>query len=99
MTTRDFEVRFYVEQANGTKTLSHKHKETWEKLDLFCPRCGAKTVWRDTGFGDIYVGGQHICASCGGSFYLPDGILDHNCPQDDLRIQCLRNAENNTTTP
>lgn len=43
----------------------HSHRERWERSDLYCPKCGLRTVWRCSGEGDYYLGADHLCHNCG----------------------------------
>jgi DNA-directed RNA polymerase subunit RPC12/RpoP len=55
-----------------------RYKVTYESINLFCPYCGKKSLWRDHGPGDHYVGQEYLCISCRQIFYLPDS--DFNQP-------------------
>ena len=50
--------------------LGHCCTQTFETTALHCPRCGAASVWVETGPGDYYQGPKHICIACGGAFYV-----------------------------
>lgn len=49
-------------------------KLVWEETPLYCPNCGARTVWCESGEGDYYRGPDHGCTSCRHSFALPGGV-------------------------
>ena len=56
-----------------------RHVE-WEFLpETFCPGCGHKGVWHETGSGDYYVGEDYGCTACGSKGCMWDtsgGTLD-----------------------
>lgn len=84
--TKNVQVNYYT----GSR-FTHSYGEKWEKIDLYCPKCGKKEVWHDTGPGDIDVDEQHLCTSCSHSFYLPGGVSD-TCGHDadEQRLSALR---------
>lgn len=86
-----FDVAYYSE-ATGTKVFSHSYHEEWEKLDIHCPACAEKSVWRNSGPGDYYIEAQHICEACGVEFYLPGGIEACRTEQDKQRLHTLRSS-------
>ena len=68
---------------------SHPYTEVWEKEELYCPKCGKKSVWAECSEGDYYVGNQYICLDCESSFFLPNGIM-YPGPNDQQRIDQLK---------
>ena len=52
----------------------HSNEETWKRIDIFCPACGKKEVWREEDWGDYYVGEEYLCTACGASFHLAGGL-------------------------
>lgn len=78
---------------------NHSSSHTYKHTALHCPGCGAKTVWRDTGGGDLYLGATHICISCKGVFCMPDAVFTGK--MDDAEYQTynairshIRNSHN-----
>lgn len=45
---------------------------------LFCPHCAARSIWRETGDGDYYVGVEWRCSACGAMFRDAPGEPDDN---------------------
>lgn len=43
----------------------------WQSEDLYCPQCGARSVWRENDGGDYYVGEAYVCTSCSNYFHMP----------------------------
>jgi predicted RNA-binding Zn-ribbon protein involved in translation (DUF1610 family) len=90
----------YFSRQSAEKKWSHKYAEEWEKLELFCPKCGKQDVWHETGTGDYYVEEQYMCAACGASFYLPSGIHERcGDDQNEQRFSVLSNNAQDHTTP
>ncbi len=52
---------------------SHHYWEEYETSDFYCPKCGAKEVWVESGSGDYYEGPAHFCSNCEFSFTMPSG--------------------------
>lgn len=38
------------------------YTESWERTELWCPRCGGVSVWIEGGAADIEF--DHLCVSC-----------------------------------
>jgi hypothetical protein len=72
--------------------LGHSYDEDWEATEFFCPFCGKKRVWSDSGPGDYYMGPLRLCLACGVSFSGPDGGGAANA-EDLQRLEALRNGE------
>jgi len=87
------DINYYSHQY-GEKKFSHKSTEEWEKVKLFCPKCGEQNVWHETGAGDYYADEQYMCATCGSSFYLTGGINERNenDDQNEQRFFVLSNS-------
>ena len=65
--------------------------EEWAPLPaLYCPACGQKSVWHETGPGDYYVEELHLCIACGSQFYLPGGICPQSTDPHDANNQRIR---------
>lgn len=52
---------------------SHKTKSSYERTDFYCPNCGERKVWCETGEGDYYIGVPFLCVGCDNLFYIPTG--------------------------
>ena len=72
--------------------LGHSYRETWNATDLYCPSCGAKKVWVESGAGDYYEGPGHLCVECGADFTMPRLGLG-NSWQDKQRREAILGAE------
>ena len=83
-------IEFEVKYSNGKGEFMHSHMEEWEKTELFCPHCGKRGVWHDTGGGDYYVGETFICPACRHRFYLPSGVSPCDKKQDAQRLENLK---------
>lgn len=81
-----FDVKYY----KGDGTFSHKYEECWEESDLYCPKCGLKSVYVECGAGDYYDGNKHICINCESTFYLPDSPQPSTDDSDLQRVAALR---------
>ena len=86
------EVTLTVEYRAG-----HEREETWELLEIFCPECGEKRVWREMSDGDYYVGPSYLCAACGGGGQIlfcgsPDIVHDLHESTDEQRLTAIRKA-------
>jgi hypothetical protein len=93
MTDVKFSVNYFKTTADRTgNEFSHSYDETWEHTDLHCLRCGEKDLWRDEGPGDYYAGPQHLCASCGATFHLPDEVRDAHGEQNAQRLAEIRSS-------
>lgn len=57
----------------------------YDLTKLFCPGCGARTVWVEWGDGDYYQGREHICASCALICFL-DGCESPSRLQNDPAV-------------
>ena len=44
----------------------HHYVDDWERLEIFCPECGKRAIWRECNEGDYYVGPSYLCSECGG---------------------------------
>ena len=86
---KTFDVLYYKKLPGRDREFSHKYSEPWEKTDIFCPRCGKQEVWFCNNVGDHYLGEQHICTACKGTFYLPSGVGDATGVQDEQRLAHL----------
>ena len=74
--------------------LGHTRGERWESLDIFCPECGEKHVWREMSAGDYYVGPSYLCAACGGGgqiLFGPAAVLAVD-NYDNQRLAAIRAA-------
>ncbi len=79
----------YYSDKKGEKVISHQYSESWKSTQFFCPACGERAVWkREDGLGDYYLEQQHLCLSCGTSFYLPGGA-DRGSKLDEQNRQRL----------
>lgn len=72
----------------------HSYCEEWERIDYFCPACGAKDVWHETSVGDYYVGEEHMCRKCGASFYIPNLVAKPKQRdwQHEQRLSAIRSV-------
>ncbi len=85
------EVRVDVHYRAG-----HSSSEVWELLEIYCPECGKKRVWRETSEGDYYVGPTYLCVACGAggqilfqkAWITPDSDNDY----DEQRLTAIRAA-------
>lgn len=51
---------------------THHYFQTYEESDeIYCPNCGGRRVWVESGEGDYYCGPNHICVKCGCHFSIP----------------------------
>lgn len=71
--------------------LGHSIDFTYEKVDLFCPKCGGNNVWNEAGSGDYYAGTRYACLSCKTYSYLDSSGLDS--PENDQVVHQLLNLE------
>jgi hypothetical protein len=80
-------------------SVSRSTFEKWKPVpDLHCPRCGEKKVWV-TNLSDYYIAEQHLCAGCGGSFYMPGGVVDPRTKQTEQRLAAIRSYDGQTQAP
>ena len=74
----------------------HSYKEIWKASDYFCPYCGSRKTFDETGEGDYYLGTQSICIDCDSSFYIPAGgkiLLERGYSKADFqRLTTLKGA-------
>lgn len=51
----------------------HSYNFSYKLVEgMYCPECGAQTVWVETGDGDYYVGPTWYCTTCSTDFnYMP----------------------------
>ncbi len=83
---KKFEVFSYHRLPSGEMVRCDENAERWERIPLYCPRCGKQGLWerRDEGRGS-YVGIQHICVDCENTFYLLYGISDIYHDENDIQ--------------
>lgn len=52
----------------------HSYKFQYKRWDtMYCPVCGNKGIWYETGAGDYYVGPSHYCEVCASQFTIQEG--------------------------
>jgi hypothetical protein len=78
------EITFDVYYRTG-----HTYTETWHRETLYCPGCGARSVWVANS-GDYELGEERICTACGVSFHLPTGCEVSTESIDRGRVAVLR---------
>ena len=63
----------------------HSYQYRYEQFEeCFCPSCGEKSVWYETGPGDYEQGPTHVCIDCNSSFTLPQGTGEPRYTEDQV---------------
>ena len=44
--------------------LGHLIEYNYDKINYFCPCCGEKTLYQESGAGDYYLGSTIVCTNC-----------------------------------
>lgn len=60
------------------KSSSIEYSIEVEKTKYYCPNCGKKKVYEQTGEGDFYEGTSLHCIECKFSFSMPSRSIDNN---------------------
>ena len=68
----------------------HSYLECWEPVEIFCPSCGAATIWHERSEGDYEVGELYLCVRCTASFTIQGPQIRTGSWQDAQRITVLR---------
>lgn len=55
-------------KVNVKYEAGHNIDYEYSLTELFCPICGNKTVYVDQGYGDYYLGPDHLCITCNSTF-------------------------------
>lgn len=70
----------------------YHQKQAWEKIEIFCPKCGQCSVWTETSmhYEEDNIGSVLICSACTHSFHYSHGT-DYIYPYESAQIiKCLR---------
>jgi hypothetical protein len=74
---------------------THYYEHEYEETSLFCPQCGKRAVWSETGAGDYYCGPTHVCLECSNSFTIQEsgeGELSRSIAEQ-LRTETLAETD------
>lgn len=72
----------------------HYWQEYLKELEIVCPFCKAKEVWREGGSGDYYLGSLYVCAGCSCWFYFSESSVGKEVPYREL-VNQLRSGKSN----
>jgi hypothetical protein len=50
---------------------SHHYFMDWVKTVYYCPNCGKREVWEESGAGDFYESRELCCTECNLIFTMP----------------------------
>lgn len=62
-----------MSDEKNKKSVWEYYQISYEKTDLYCPKCGQQSVEVEASEGDYYLGPEYVCAKCECSFYHVSG--------------------------
>jgi len=87
----EFDVLYFKPDNNGRgpgRVFSHKYRERWQHIQMYCPNCGKRAVWQEDSTGDYYFGERYLCLTCEHSWTIQGPYPPH--PSDEQGSQRIK---------
>lgn len=62
----------------GTEGFLGVHWKECVRVGYYCPCCGSRETYQETGGGDYYVGEELFCLECNTRWYMPNGPTENS---------------------